>query len=469
MTLSARRRPVRSFGRAALLSAALLTPFTALPARAQDGLSLLRDTEIEAILHHEADPIFEAAGFEPKNIRILLVGDKELNAFATPGLQLGLNSGLILQTENPNQLKGVIAHETGHLAGGHPSRSGELTKAGLKPMLLTMGLGLLAMVAGAPDAGAALLTSSGYFGTLGALGYSREQEGRADQAAAGFLEKTGQSGKGLVDFFDNFRYQEVFDQSRRFPYFQSHPLSSERIELLRTKVEHLSHYDAIDKPDEIAEHAIMKAKLDGFLNPAQTLIKYKETDTSYPARYARAIAYYQTKDPDRAIKLIDALIVEQPTNAYLYELKGQILFEFARTKEAEEPQRKSVELKPDAPLLRVNLGQTLINLDDPKKVDEGITELKKAILQEDDNAVAYRLLAEAYDKRGDDGLARLATAEGYFSVGAEKEARVFAMRARELLEKNTVEWRRATDIVLASEPTNDDLKQLAREGSINPR
>ena len=458
--------PVRSFGRAVALTAALLTPFVSGPAQAQSGISLLRDTEIEEILHKSADPIFEVAGFDPNDVRILLIGDKELNAFATQGRMIGLNSGLILETETPNQLKGVIAHETGHLSGGHPMRSDELMKAGLRPMLLTMGLGLLAMAAGAPDAGAALLASSAQFGTLGALGYSREQESRADQAGAGFLEKTGQSGKGLVDFFDNFRYQEVFQEAKRFPYFRSHPLSSERIETLRGRVEQGEHYDAVDDPEEIERHAIMKAKLEGFLNPAQALIKYKETDKSFPARYARAIAYYQTKDPDRAIGMIDDLIKEQPDNPYLYELKGQILFEFARTAEAEAPQRKSVELKPDAPLLRINLGQTLIALDDPKKRDEGIAELKKAVLQEDDNAVAWRLLAEAYDRKGDDGRARLATAESFFSVGAEKEARGFAMRARELLDKDTVEWRRATDIVLASDPSTDDLKQLAREGSI---
>lgn len=458
--------PVRSFGRAMAITAALLTPFAAMPARAQDGPTLLRDTEIEEILHADADPIFAIAGFDPKEVRILLIGDKDLNAFATQGKMIGLNTGLILQTENPNQLKGVIAHETGHLSGAHPQRSDEMFKAGLRPMLLTMGLGILAMAAGAPDAGAALLASSQQFGALGALGYSREQESRADQAGAGFLEKTGQSGKGLVDFFDNFRYQEVFQEARRFGYFRSHPLSSERIELLRGRVEKEPHYDAVDSPESIARHEIMKAKLDGFLNPGQSLIKYKETDKSFPARYARAIAYYQTKEPDRAIKLIDELLVDQPDNPYLYELKGQILFEFARTAEAEAPQRKSVELKPDAPLLRVNLGQTLIALDDPKKRDEGIAELKKAILQEDDNSVAWRLLAEAYDRRGDDGLARLATAEAYFSVGAEKEARGFAMRARELLDKDTVDWRRATDIVLASDPSTDDLKQLAREGSI---
>lgn len=436
-------------------------------ALAQDEApSLIRDTEIEEILHHDADPIFAAAGLDPKNVRILIVGDKSLNAFATQGLQMGLNTGLILQTENPNQLRGVIAHETGHLAGGHPIRSDEMMRAGLKPMILTMGLGILAALAGSPDGGAALIANSQYAGALGALGYSREQESRADQAGAGFLEATGQSGRGLVEFFDNFRYQEVFDQARRFAYFRSHPLSSERIEVLRSRVERQPHYSAVDTPEDIAQHEVMKAKLEGFINPQVALMKYKETDASFPARYARAIAYYQMKDPDRSLKLIDGLIADNPDNPYLWELKGQVLFEFNRVALAEEPQRKSVQLKPDAALLRVNLGQTLINLNDPAKVEEGVKELKRSLLNEPDNTVAWRLLAQAYDKQKKDGEARLATAEQYFSLGAVREARVFAMRARELLPKDTPDWRRATDIVLASRPSNQDLKDLAKDGAM---
>ncbi|MDO8297504.1 MAG: M48 family metalloprotease [Caulobacter sp.] len=460
------RKPFQTIGLVAALGAAMAAP--AAPVLAQSanrGPTLLRDTEIEEILHHEADPIFVVAGLNPKDVRIMLIGDPTLNAFATQGQQLGLHTGLILEAQNPNELKGVIAHETGHIAGGHPIRSGELMRAGLRPMLLTMGLGVLAMFAGAPDAGAILLANSQYFGTLGALGYSREQEGRADQAAVGFLEKTGQSGKGLVEFFDRFRYQEVFSQERRFPYFRSHPLSSQRIELLRTRVEAQPGFEAVDPAEDILAFETMKAKIDGFMNPQLSLTKYKETDTSYPARYARAIAYYQIKDPDRAIRLIDAMLVDQPDNPYLWELKGQILFEFGRVAEAETPQRKSVELKPDAPLLRINLGQTLINLPDPKKRDEGIAELKRVTLLEDDNAEAWRLLAVAYEARGDEGLARLATAEQYFAIGALGESRNFAIRAREMFDRQSVEWLRATDIVMASNPTDQDLRVLSDEGS----
>ena len=379
---------------------------------------------------------------------------------------MSVYTGLILETENPNQLQGVMAHEIGHLAGGHSARSGDMNNAGMKPFLLTMGLGVLAALAGSTEGAAALVGSANYFGALGAMGYSREQESRSDQAGLTYLQKAGLSGRGLVEFFDNFRYQEVFQEARRYAYFRTHPISSDRIEALRSRAETLSHYGYVDPPAAMAEHAIMKMKLDAFINPQRTMGRLDEKDTAYVTRYGRAIAYYQLKEPDKALKIIESLLVEQPDNPYLYELKGQILFEFGRADEAEAPQRKSVALKPEAPLLRINLGQTLIALTDPKKVDEGIGELKRSLTLDEENAEAWRLLAQAYDQKSEDGLARYATAEYNFQIGNRQQALVFAMRAREMLEKATPEWRRATDIVLASSPTKDDLKDLAKEGSI---
>lgn len=460
--------PVRSLARITLaLTAAISLLLRPIAATAQArGETLIRDTEIEEILHKDADPILAAAGIDSKSVQILLIGSKELNAFAGPRV-MGVYTGLILQTKNPNELQGVMAHEVGHLAAGHSARSGELTRAGMKPFLLTMGLGVLAAIAGAGDAAAGLVSSAGYFGALGAIGYSREQESRADQAGATLLEKAGLSGKGLAEFFDNFRYEEVFSEARRFKYFNTHPLSSDRIDALATRVSKMSHYGQTDSPEMLAGHEIMKAKLEGFIKPQVAIVKFAETDKTYPARYARAIAYYQLKEPDKALRLVDGLLQEQPNNPYLWELKGQILFEYGRAKEAEAPQRKSVELKPDAPLLHVNLGQTLISLDDKAKVEEGVAELRKALTEEEDNAEAWRLLAQAYDKQGHDGLARLATAEYNFNIGDLRDARVFAFRAREKLNRNSPEWRRATDIVLASNPSRDDLQDLASEGSIS--
>jgi predicted Zn-dependent protease len=428
-------------------------------------ISIVRDTEIEETLHQEADPIFKAAGLDPKHVEIHLVGDKELNAFSTAGLNLFLNTGLIVQTRTPNELIGVIAHETGHIAGGHVARSGEVTKAALGPMLVGIGLGILAAAAGSPEGAAALVFSSSYFGEVSVLGYSREQESRADQAAATYLEAADMSGRGLVSFFDNFRYQEVFDDERKFPYFRDHPLTDDRIEALRVRVEHEPHVGVVDTPEAIARYDVMKAKIEAFEDgPYQTFIDYPDTDQSFAARYARAIAYYKETETDKALKAIDALIAERPTDPYLWELKGQVLFEAGRPKEAEPAHRRSVELKPDAPLLHINLGQTLIALNDPKQLDEAVDQIRQAMAVEPDNALGWQLLAEAYDAQGQGGMARLATAEQNFYLGQMADARVFALRARILLKKDSPEWRRATDIILASKPTADDLKEMAAQG-----
>jgi len=450
---------------AAVIAATLVVPPTTASAQGQEQETLIRDTEIEGIIHEDVDPILRAANIDPKGVQVIIVGTKEPNAFAAPRV-MGITTGLILEAKNPNEIQGVMAHEVGHLAAGHSFRSGEMAKAGMVPMILTMGLGVLAAIAGAGDAAAGLISSAPMFGALNQIKYSREQESRADQAGAQLLEKAGLSGKGLAEFFNNFRYQEVFGEYRRYRYFIDHPLSSDRIEALQHKVEALPHYNVVDSKAALDTHEVMKAKLEGFIAPQQALVKYDEKDKGFPARYARAIAYYQTKEPDKALKRVDELIADYPNNAYLYELKGQILFEFGHVPEAEAPQRKSVELKPDSPLLRINLGQTLVALDDHKKIGEGIHELRVALQQEDDNAVAWRLLAEAYDKTGEAGMARLATAEYAYSIGNMRDARQFAIRARERLEKNSPEWRRATDIVLVSKPSPQDLKDLQREGSI---
>jgi predicted Zn-dependent protease len=466
LTLS-RPYPIRRMKGALLALAAASTALTPLAASAQTAAAAgaipgeIRDTEIEEILHRECDPVFAAAGLDPKHVQ-LDIYQGEMNAFTVSAQEEAIATDLILRTENPNEIIGVMAHETGHAAGGHIERSGEVEHAGMVPFLLTLGLGVLAAAAGEPGAGAALASSAGYFGTLGALGYNRQQEARADQAAVTYLNNAHISPKGLVDFFDNFRYEEVFEQARRFPYFQSHPITSERIELLRRRAEEQPDYNKPDSPAAIAEYDVMKAKLFGFINPPQqTFMTYKETDTSFPARYARAIAYYKETETDKAISLIDGLIKDYPTNPYLWELKGQVLFESGRAKEAEVAHRRSVELKPEAPLLQINLAQTILAQEDGKRADEAIMHLQKALAREPDNAIAWQQMAEAYDAKGDGGDARLASAEARYAVGDMAQARIFALRARQLLKQNTPEWRRATDIVLTANPTRDDLRALA--------
>lgn len=444
----------------AAVGTAMAVLAAAAPASAQ---SLIRDTEVEGIIREWSDPVFVAMGLEPSEVEVLLVNDSQLNAFATRGRIMGLNTGLILQTKTPNQLLGVIAHEAGHIKNRHTLRDGA-QQAGMQPMLMTMALGALAIAAGAPDAGAVLLGNSQYFGTLSALRYMQGQEGEADLTGLRALDRAGESGRGLVEFFENFRSQEVFSDARRFPYFRSHPLSSQRIEGLRRPVEQAENYGREDSPERLAQHALIVAKIRAFMNPPnETLWTYPASDTSLPARYARAIAWYRDGQTEKALDAVDDLMAEQPENPYFWELRGQILFEEGRAEEATVAHRRSVELKPDAPLLRINLAHALIETNRAENLDEAIDHLKRATALEDDNSMAWRLLGQAYASQGKEGEARLASAEYHFSIGRQEEATQFALRARDMLDRDTIEWRRAMDIVLASGATMEDVEAMDRE------
>ena len=453
------RHAARFVGAAAAVGLMLTA---AAPASAQ---SAIRDTEIETIIHDWADPVFTGMGLEPSEVEILLINDEDLNAFATRGRIMGLNTGLILKTRNPNELLGVIAHEAGHIRNRHTLRDGA-QDAGMQPMLMTMALGALAIAAGAPDAGAVLLGNSQYFGTLSALRYMTHQEGEADNTGARALEAAGESGRGLVSFFENFRSQEVFSDARRFPYFRSHPLSSVRIENLRRFVAEQPSYDKRDSPERLAQHALILAKIHAFMDhPRDTYRAYPESDVSLPGRYARAIAWYRDGQTERALSAVDDLLTEQPDNPYFWELKGQILFEEGRPEEAIGAHQRSVEIKPDAPLLHVNLAHALIETRDPARLDTAVNHLKRATALEKDNSMAWRLLGQAYASQGKEGEARLASAEMYFAAGAEQQATQFALRARDMLDPGSDEWTRAMDIVFASGATQEDVDDLDRRNA----
>jgi predicted Zn-dependent protease len=448
------------------IAAVMVGLAAASPASAQ---SAIRDTEIEGIIHEWSAPVFTAMGLEPSEVEILLINDNDLNAFATRGRIMGVNTGLILRTRSPNELLGVIAHEAGHIKNRHTLRDGA-QGAAMQPMLMTMALGALALAAGSPQAGAVLLGNSQYFGTLSALRYMTHQEGEADNTGARALENAGESGRGLVNFFENFRSQEVFSDARRFPYFRSHPLSSDRIENLRRFVSEQSNYHRTDSPERIAQHALILAKIHAFMDdPIQTLLDSPESDVSLPGRYARSIAWYRDGQTEKALNAVDALLTEQPDNPYFWELRGQILFEEGRPAEAIGAHRRSVELRPDAPLLRINLAHALIETHDPANLDPAIAELKRATALENDNTMGWRLLSQAYASQGKEGEARLASAEMYFAAGAEVQATQFALRARDMLDPGTAEWTRAMDIVFASGATQQDIDDVDRRNSRRDR
>ncbi len=429
--------------------------------------NIIRDTEVENFLKVHTRPVLAAAGLDPDKVHYLLIASDDLNAFSTFHLVIGINTGTIMQADTPNQLFGVIAHETGHLSGGHMMRTDEIERAGRAPMAISLGLGIIAALAGAPDAGAAMMASSQEFGALGALHYMQTEESAADVAGVKAMEAAGMSGKGLVDFFYKFRDVELYSHADRYEFFRTHPLSRERIAALTDFARKQPHYNVEDSPEVVAEFAVVKAKLEGFLqDPVKTFKDYPLSDTSYPARYARVIATYKQGKWDDALTQLDGLIAEQPNNPYLYELKGQIYFETGRPALAKPQHEKSVELMPQAPLLQLNLGQTLIALGDKADLNDAVTHLNESIKYEEDDSFTWSQLAQAYDALNEPGQARLATAEAQFYDGDYEAARTSAVWSQKYLDAASPEFRRARDIVMA---TSSELGVPAVDGETHRR
>lgn len=307
------------------------------------------------------------------------------------------------------------------------------------------------------------MASSQQFGALSYLTYSRAQEASADQAALQFLEDAGESADGLVVFFERFRYQEVMSQARRFPYFRSHPLSSDRIANLRRGVAESAYAGVEDSPEEIAELRRIQAKIYGFLvDPEYVFYRYPESDTSLPARYARAVAYYHDARLERALEEIQSLLEDEPDNPYFHELHGQMLFESGHAEEAIAPHRRSVELMPTAPLLRINLAIAMIATENPDYLEEAGQHLRVALDIEPDNAFAWYQMSILHDRKGETSLAQLAVAEQAFAVGDRMRAYQFAMRAREGLDQGTPAWFRATEIQAVSQPSEAEMREMRR-------
>ncbi len=436
-------------GALALLGA--VAPFA--PVSAQSGkISLIRDAETENIIRAYATPLFRAAGLNPDDVRIHLVNDRSLNAFVASGQHLFLNTGLILQSKHSGQLIGVIAHEVGHISGGHLSKmEDEMRRASAQQILAMIIGGAAAIGTGRGDAGAAVMMGGASTAMRGFLAFTRTQESAADAAALQYLDQTKQSAQGLLEFMQVLEKQDPRSPDRQEPYLRTHPLSRERVEVLRQHVD-VSPNSAVPLSAAFENmHQRMKAKLFAFLNPlGHTLRQYPERDRSPVARYARAIAYYRAPQLDKALELIEALIREQPDDPYFNELKGQMLFENGRVADAVAPYETAVRLLPSSGLLKGDLARVQIESQDPALLEPAIANLNVALREDRAQPFYWRQLAIAYGRRGDMAESSLALAEEAMLLNRKAEARYHAGRAEQLLPRGSPGWLKAQDILEAA-------------------
>ncbi len=413
----------------------------------------IRDAEIENDIRILSAPVWRAAGLEPNDVGIYLIDDKEFNSFVAGGQAIFINTGLILKAEQPNQLIGVIAHETGHIVGGHILRAKEAMRNASIESILAMVLGAAASVAGrnpAPMIGAASVAERAF------IQFSIAQEAAADHAALNYLDRACISARGLMKFFEMLQSTELLSGDRRDPWMHTHPLTAQRIEYMRSHVARSRCSNVLDPPGSTELLRLIKAKLRAFLEaPSQTLAAYPDSDNSVIGRYARAIAYYRIPDLGRALPTIDALIRDYPNNPYYRELKGQMLFENGRTRDAIRPYEDAVRLAPSAPLLRIALAQIYIESGDPGLNKRAIAYLNDASREEGRDSHIWHFLAVAYGRDNQMGMAALALAEQAFANRKKKDAIQQATRAKQNLPRNTVAYSRAEDIKNEAERLDD--------------
>ncbi len=430
------------------IALALVMPLLPRGAVAQQ---ILRDAETEWFIRQLATPFFEAAGLNPSAVKIYLIHDNTINAFTTLGQIMAIYSGLIQSAENVNMLEGVIAHETGHIAGGHAVRYAEAQSAALKILLASVLLGLAAAAAGSGDAAAGLIIGGQSMAQRDYLRYSRVQESVTDQAALTYLEASGTSARGLVDFFDHLRDQELLPINSRSEYYRTHPIPGNRILLLIDRARESEFYDAPSSPEKEYWFKRVQAKLDGFVNdPAYTFRKYPPKDQSIYARYARVYAYQKDLQWDNALAEANSLIAEIPDDPYFHEIAGQVLFEYGKVEEALPYLRRARDLLPRESLILTQLGHALVALDTPETDTEALEVLRLAVFFDPQDDFAWRQLATVYTRTKQESLAHLAAAEMFNLHGRYPRAIQEANQALPRFKEGSREWLQAQDLISAA-------------------
>jgi predicted Zn-dependent protease len=449
--------------RVAVLAIAIGAIGTA-PVQAQ---SILRDAETEALLSDMAQPLIRAAGLNPGDVRIVLIGDHSINAFVAGGQTVYIHSGLIESADNANQVQGVIAHELGHVAGGHVINSAGANRAtGIA--ILSLLLGALAVAAGSGEAGAGIIGAGQQAAVGSYLAFSRTQEATADAAGVRYLSAAGITGRGSVGFFEKLANQEYrynIPQDDDQAYGRTHPLSGDRIRFLRDAYQADPAWDRQPDPVLEARFQRVRAKLVGFVSePAQVLRLYPPRDTSVTARYARAFAYHKSAQAEPALAEARALLATAPHDPYFLELEGQILLESGRAAEALPPLREAVATTGAQPLITALFGHALIATEDPTNYAEALQVLRAAANRENDNPFVWYQLGVVYAAQGDEARAALATAERHSLTGAPGLALMSAETAMGGLTPDTPDWLRAQDIALVARAALEQQRRGARRG-----
>lgn len=444
------------------VAVSLIFTQSTMPSQAQSGsVSVIRDAEIEQLVTDYTVPIFKAAGLKTQNIEIILVNDDSFNAFVD-GQRMFINIGALMQSETPNEIIGVIAHETGHLANNHQQRLREQLKRAQTMAIIGMLVGIGAGIAGASagnsdaaSAGGGIAFGSNELAIRSLLSYQRGEEATADRAAITYLNKTQQSAKGMLITFKRFAQSLSMSGSRLDPYRLSHPLPQERIAAIETLAKQSPYFDKKDPPELQQRHDMMRAKIaanTGKFNELRRI--FKNNSHGLPAQYGEAILAVKSGSPKTAILKVNLLLKNEPNNPFFHELLGEAYIKANNPSAAAAAYKRAAEIDTrQSSLFRINYGHALLLTNEPKNITTAISVIKNGITHEPDFSAAYGYLAMAYGRSGQIALADLATADMNYYNGQIKQARIFALRAQKKLKPKSPDWLRAQDILNTTQPT----------------
>jgi predicted Zn-dependent protease len=422
------------------------------------SLPLIRDAEIEGLLRLYAKPIFKAAGLNAASVRVYVIANPQINAFVSGGQRMFVHTGLFTQSKTPNEVIGVIAHETGHIAGGHLARMNDQLKRASVESIIGMLIGAAATVGGAVSGsseaakvGQGIIIGSQGTAQRGFLQYQRSMEASADESALRYLAATKQSAKGMLTMFDRLARQSLATTQNADPYLFSHPMPLERVRTLAERAKASPSFGTADSPALQLRHDLVKAKLSGFQDSPQVVFqRYPKSDTSLPARYARAIAMFRRGDIANALPVIDSLTNDLPRNPYFWELKGQALLENGQAKRAIPALQEARKLLPQQALIQILEAEAYLSAQGPDGAINALRLLVQAQRLEPDNPQVYKLLAQGYAQKGDVPRAELATADYAVLTGDRDLAVEKAAFAQSQFKQGTPEWLRADDILAAA-------------------
>lgn len=449
----------RTMRAAAAACLALVTAFVPAAEAQQRSISVVRDAEIEALVREYAQPILDAAGLSRSGIEIVLVSDPSFNAFVA-GRRIFMNTGALLTSETPNEIIGVLAHEAGHLAGGHQQRlRDQLARAQTLAIVSALAgigasaAGALTRQSGLAQSGAGIAMGGAEAARRNLLGYQRTEEITADRSAITYLEATGQSARGMLRTFERFAANLTLAGTRVDPYQVSHPMPQDRIANLQTLAQQSRYFDRADPPALQQRHDMMRAKIAAYTQGASATARmFRDNPGSAAALYGDAITTFLGGNSRSALDKIDRLIAAQPSNPYFQEMRGEILIKANRPAEAADAFARAMRLAPNSGLIQVGYGQALMLVGTQESMQRAVVELQTGLSRNPDYSAGYRHLAQAHGRLGNIPEADLATAEGHFHAGNYRDAKIFAARAQQRMPPGTPGWLRAQDIINFRQP-----------------